>query len=105
MSIIALALVAGLTHAAPGDRFAVAPGDNMPLVAANAKSSACPNAFQQLQKAHEQQLSAGLPRAKASKLGDLPKANLTLTVLRAVDGCAISSTVRYEVEGDGRAGR
>ena len=31
------------------------------------------------------------------KLGDLPLANHTLTVLRRVDGCPVSSTVRYNV--------
>ena len=40
-------------------------------------------------------------------LADLPKAHHTLTVLRGIDSCAVSSTVRYNVEGDGRvaAGR
>jgi hypothetical protein len=34
---------------------------------------------------------------KVKKLGDLPPANQTLTVLRSVDGCPVSSTVRYNV--------
>lgn len=33
-----------------------------------------------------------------TKLGDLPPANHTLTVLRSVDGCPVSSTVRYRVD-------
>ena len=35
---------------------------------------------------------------KARPLGDLPPANHTLTVLRSVDGCPVSSTVRYNVD-------
>lgn len=41
------------------------------------------------------------PRSAADvtvrKLGDLPSANHTLTVLRSVDGCPVSSTVRFNV--------
>jgi hypothetical protein len=37
-------------------------------------------------------------RAEVKKLGDLPPANHTLTVLRSVDGCPVSSTVRYNVD-------
>ncbi len=37
-------------------------------------------------------------RAAVQKLGDLPPANHTLTVLRSVDGCPVSSTVRYNVD-------
>jgi hypothetical protein len=40
--------------------------------------------------------------AKLSKLGDLPKAALVLPVLRTVEGCPVSTAVRFEVEGDGR---
>ena len=36
-------------------------------------------------------------RAKVKTLGELPPANHTLTVLRHVDGCPASSTVRYNV--------
>ena len=38
------------------------------------------------------------PVLKLKKLGDLPPANHTLTVLRSVDGCPVSSTVRYNVD-------
>ena len=38
------------------------------------------------------------PRAKVKALGDLPPANHTLTVLRSVDGCPVSSTVRFNVD-------
>ena len=31
------------------------------------------------------------------KFGDLPPANHTLTVLRSIEGCPVSSTVRYNV--------
>jgi len=43
---------------------------------------------------------AGRPpaQAKVQRLGDLPPANHTLTVLRSVDGCPVSSTVRYNVD-------
>jgi hypothetical protein len=39
---------------------------------------------------------AAPPAVKA--LGDLPPANRTLTVLRSVEGCPVSSTVRYNVD-------
>ena len=35
---------------------------------------------------------------KVTKLGDLPPANHTLTVLRSIDGCPVSSTIRYKVD-------
>ena len=35
---------------------------------------------------------------KAQRLGDLPPANHTLTVLRSVDGCPVSSTIRFNVD-------
>jgi hypothetical protein len=40
------------------------------------------------------------PNAGSSvkRLGDLPPANHTLTVLRSVDGCPVSSTVRFNVD-------
>lgn len=37
-------------------------------------------------------------RAAVKKLGDLPPANHTLTVLRSFDGCPVSSTVRFNVD-------
>lgn len=37
-------------------------------------------------------------RADVKKLGDLPPADHTLTVLRSVDGCPVSSTIRYNVD-------
>jgi hypothetical protein len=39
-----------------------------------------------------------MTRTAAKKLGDLPPANHTLTVLRSVDGCPVSSTVRFNVD-------
>jgi hypothetical protein len=41
---------------------------------------------------------AAAAKAKVERLGDLPPANHTLTVLRSVDGCPVSSTVRYNVD-------
>ena len=38
----------------------------------------------------------------AQTLGSLPRADLQLTVLRSVAGCAVSTVVREKVEGDGR---
>jgi len=35
--------------------------------------------------------------AKGARLGDLPMASHTLTVLRTEDGCPVSSTVRFNV--------
>lgn len=37
-------------------------------------------------------------RSGVRRLGDLPPANHTLTVLRSVDGCPVSSTIRYNVD-------
>lgn len=37
-------------------------------------------------------------QAGVQKLGDLPAANHTLTVLRSVEGCPVSSTVRFNVD-------
>lgn len=37
-------------------------------------------------------------RAAVKTLGDLPPANHTLTVLRSIDGCPVSSTVRFNVD-------
>jgi hypothetical protein len=37
-------------------------------------------------------------QSKIQRLGDLPPANHTLTVLRSVDGCPVSSTIRYNVD-------
>jgi hypothetical protein len=36
--------------------------------------------------------------ARVRELGELPMANHTLTVLRSVEGCPVSSTVRYNVD-------
>ena len=36
--------------------------------------------------------------SRVERLGDLPPANHTLTVLRSVDGCPVSSTVRFNVD-------
>jgi len=36
--------------------------------------------------------------SKVQRLGDLPPANHTLTVLRSVDGCPASSTIRFNVD-------
>jgi hypothetical protein len=48
-----------------------------------------------LQLAEQPAPTAG-PRVKL--LGDLPPANHTLTVLRSVDGCPVSSTSRFNVD-------
>ena len=48
------------------------------------------------------ELAGNLPRAAEAtvrKLGDLAPANHTLTVLRSLDGCPVSSTVRFNVDG------
>jgi len=103
MSMVALVLAAGLTPAAVGDRFAV---PDRRSAFASPRAAACPPLGLRLVP------TKGVPRLSIPqragpvvmrRLGDLPKANLTLTVLRSVDGCAVSSTVRYDVEGDGRA--
>jgi len=57
------------------------------------QSPACPDAWRPTP-------AAGQP-AKLSKLGELPKAALVLPVMRTVEGCPVSTAVRFEVEGDG----
>ncbi|SFJ52423.1 hypothetical protein [Caulobacter sp. UNC279MFTsu5.1] len=42
--------------------------------------------------------AASTTRAEVKKLGDLAPANHTLTVLRSIDGCPVSSTIRYNVD-------
>ena len=42
--------------------------------------------------------SALAPPWELKRLGDLPPANHTLTVLRSVDGCPVSSTIRFNVD-------
>jgi len=42
--------------------------------------------------------AAPTARAAVKKLGDLPPADHTLTVLRSIDGCPLSSTVRFNVD-------
>lgn len=103
MSATALLLAAALSGA-PGDRFALP----------HAQVPGCPALREDLQRARDSRW-VGPPRnaapsrpgsrARISRLTELPKANVTLTVLRSVEGCAVSSTVRYAVEGDGRAPR
>ena len=39
---------------------------------------------------------------KFSRLGDLPRANKEVAVMRSVSGCTVPVAIRYEVEGDGR---
>jgi len=101
MSIVALALAAGLAPTALGDHFMV-PGHDQALQARRA--TPCPALGLRLVPTKD---AAGPAKrrgpARISRLGDLPKANKTLAVLRSVDGCAISSTVAFDVEGDGRA--
>ena len=38
----------------------------------------------------------------ALTLASLPPASLELTVIRSVDGCAVSTVIREKVQGDGR---
>ena len=36
--------------------------------------------------------------SRVTPLGDLPPANHTLAVLRSIDGCPVSSTIRFNVD-------
>ena len=38
----------------------------------------------------------------AQTLGSMPKADLQLTVMRSIGGCAVSTVIREDVQGDGR---
>ena len=61
------------------------------------QASACPDAWRTTP-------AADAP-AKLSKLGDLPRASMMLPVLRMVDGCPVSTVVRFDVEGGGQPAR
>lgn len=41
-------------------------------------------------------------QARPRRLGDLPKANKEIAVLRTIGGCAVPVGVAYQIEGDGR---
>jgi hypothetical protein len=45
-----------------------------------------------------------LPPARATRLGDLPDAEMDLAVLRSVDGCAVREVVRFNVSQRGPNG-
>jgi hypothetical protein len=62
-------------------------------MAASRKAAACRASGLQL----ADQPPPNLP-SKVQRLGDLPPANHTLTVLRSVDGCPVSSTIRFNVD-------
>jgi hypothetical protein len=100
MSIVALALAAGLTPTALGDHFTVPRHDE---ALQGQRTTPCPAIGLRLVPTRDARPPLRRGPAKLSRLGDLPKANMALTVLRSVDGCAISSTVAFDVEGDGRA--
>ena len=61
------------------------------------QSAACPDAWRTTP-------AADAP-AKLSKLGDLPRASMMLPVLRTVEGCPVSTVVRFDVEGGGQPAR
>ncbi|MEO8114283.1 MAG: hypothetical protein ABI655_07885 [Phenylobacterium sp.] len=44
-------------------------------------------------------------RTRFRRLGDLPRANLEIAVVRSVGGCAVPVVIRYDVQGDGRAAK
>jgi hypothetical protein len=100
MSIVALALAAGLAPAALGDHFTV-PGHDQALQ--SRRTTPCPALGLRLVPTKDARPALRGGPAKVTRLRDLPKANKTLTVLRSFDGCAISSTVAFDVEGDGHA--
>lgn len=94
MSMVAVLLAAGLAPApaALGDRFEIRPSQF------SRQGAPCPPLGHLLVPVKAAPKPPGV-----SPLGALPKANHTLTVMRSIDGCAVSSTVRYGVEGDGKA--
>ena len=59
------------------------------------QSPACPDAWRTTP------IAADAP-ARLSKLGDLPRASMMLPVLRTVEGCPVSTVVRFDVEGGGQ---
>ena len=88
--MFALLLAGGLAAASPGPiqthRFAQ--GDFV------SPQAAC--------QAHVTELAKTPPKAaRLRRLGDLPKANWEIAVLRQVDGCPAPVVIRYSAEGDG----
>ena len=62
------------------------------------QSPACPDAWRATPAAVD-------APAKLSKLGDLPRASMMLPVLRTVEGCPVSTVVRFDVEGGAQPAR
>ena len=100
--LLSALLLAAAVHAAPpvspkailaqGGRVTVYASKDEALQAMKAEK-ACRESGLQLA---EQPAPDAAPKVK--RLGDLPTANHTLTVLRSIDGCPVSSTIRYNVD-------
>jgi hypothetical protein len=86
--MIGMMLAAALASTAPTERPALQPGTLRELD---------PDCRMRVTPVDRQERAA-----RATRLGDLPKAHLMLPVERTVRGCAVPTFVRYDVEGDGR---
>jgi hypothetical protein len=97
--LLSALLLAAAVQAAPAPSLSAFPGrvtfhaSKEEAMEASRKAAAC--------RASGLQLADQPPpdvRSSVKRLGDLPPANHTLTVLRSVDGCPVSSTIRYNVD-------
>jgi hypothetical protein len=96
--LLSAILLAAAVQGAPPPSLSALPGrvtfyaSKEEAMEASRKAAACREQGVQLADQPPPNLSS-----KMQRLGDLPPANHTLTVLRSVDGCPVSSTVRYNV--------
>ncbi|MBU4436353.1 MAG: hypothetical protein KKC14_18280 [Alphaproteobacteria bacterium] len=97
MVFFALLLAAAVQVASPSDGVVASQGQ-----AAEARPR--PAAVRDLAAALDHCFGQGIqrvdhrdPAGAIQRLGDLPMANHTLTVLRTQGGCPVSSTIRYNV--------
>jgi hypothetical protein len=97
--LLSALLLASAVQAAPAPSLSAFPGrvtlyaSKEEALEASRKAAACRASGLQL----ADQPPPNLP-SKVQRLGDLPSANHTLTVLRSVDGCPVSSTIRFNVD-------
>jgi hypothetical protein len=96
--LLSALLLAATVHAAPPPSMAAFPG----RVAFYASKDEALEAARKAACREKGLVLADQPppnlQSKVQRLGDLPPANHTLTVLRSVDGCPVSSTVRFNVD-------